>query len=202
MNPAKAAALLNGRVQSFSLNLGGDRLSDQDIAHAMAHIWHPGARLLGRVKWAGNDKLSLKLLSMVVTECNHLVVEQGWGQVNQAELIRVCKLAVNETVLPKLCPTCRGLGQFVVSQGKVGRPPKGAKPDLKIECTTCLGTGTIARSEWAMAKAAGLTPGRWRRVWSDRYHDAILPILDRYEAMFWAGMRRALQPIDAVNNLD
>lgn len=191
MNPVKAAALLNARVQSFSTYTGGDRLNSQDIAHAQGKMWHPGARLFGRVKWADQEEYQEKLLKLLIAEVEKLSAELKW-RAWEGEIERVCKLALYESLTPKLCSTCRGLGEFVIYSGKRGRPKRGAKPDLKVVCEDCAGTGIRSFADYKRSTWTKISRSRWRNVWSQRYKENIQPITDKMETLYWSMMRRLL----------
>ena len=195
MNPARAAALLNGRAQSFSIGLGGDRITDQDIAHALGKLWHEGARLYGRAKWAGQEQYFVPLLAHFLNSVKALQSLDCWTDIKPGELERIAKLALVESLYPKLCSTCGGLGALMVEKQKRGRPRLKKTPTavLKIPCPKCRGEGIQEHAEFALAKTAQVSRRRWANVWSSRYHGQIMPLVDKYERLFWVGIRRALR---------
>ena len=194
MNPAKATALLNGRVQGFTLGLGGEHLSDADMAHAIGKLWHEGARLYGRVKFAGQDVYFDELLEYFMRDMKALKSLDGWSDATPGELKCIAKLALVESLFPKQCPTCKGIGSLMIEKQKRGRPSKKAiAPTLKIVCDDCAGEGIRPHTEFMLAKTAQISRRRWTNVWSYRYHHQVTPLVDRYEQLFWRGIRRALR---------
>ena len=194
MNPARAAALLNGRAQAFSIGLGGERLTDQDVAHAIGKMWHPGARLYGRVKWAGQEKYFDELLELTLGNLLALQSLDAWSEVQPGELKRVARLVLTEAIYPRLCATCHGIGSMMVEKQRGDkRRRRNAQAVLKLVCPDCKGEGSRSYSERTLAGSAKIGRNRWERVWSKRYHHQIKPIVDKYERLFWQGMKRALR---------
>jgi hypothetical protein len=195
VNPAKATALLNGKAQAFDLGLGGEPVTSSDIAHAIGMMWHPGARLYGRVKWAGQDDYFDPLLIQMVRAVKAVASFDAWNNVRPGELERLAKLALVEQIQPRLCGTCRGLGGLMVEKQKRGRPKakKTSTALLKIICPKCQGEGCLPHSEKLLSRTAGIKRDRWENVWSERYHFQIVPIVEKWELLFWRGMRRALR---------
>lgn len=194
MNPIKAAALLNAKVQNFGLGIGGERITDADIAHAMGKLWHEGARLYGRVKWARQDEYFDPLLAHIVTATRLISDQEGWTGVRRGEVERLARLALVESIAPRLCVLCSGRGSLMTIKRKPGRPKAqlSAQEVLKVDCPMCNGEGSRPHTEHSLARTAKIGRWRWDNVWSARYHDKIQPITEKYENLFWAGMKRVL----------
>lgn len=196
MNPAKAAALLNGKVQSFAMGLGGEKVTDQDIAHAFGKIRHDGARALGRLKWAGHSQSYRVLYDTLMGNVVALRIIDDWRDVKAGDLDKLVKLAIHVSINPNLCAECHGIGAVMIEKHKTrGRPRKRRKPaaTLKVVCPVCKGNGSIPHSERYLATQGGFGRWRWERTWAFRFHQQVSPILDKYERLFWAGLRRVLR---------
>ena len=195
MNPAKAAALLNVKRQNFGVGLGGEKLVEEDVAHAMGKLWHAGSRLYGRVKWARQDQYFDPLLAHIVSAVYKIRDQEGWTGIYDGELERIARLALVGSIAPTLCNLCSGRGNLMMSkQRRPGRPKakKVAAGVLKVQCPVCLGEGSRPHTEFMLAKTAQIGRWRWENIWSKRYHEHIKPLTEKYGALFWAGMKRIL----------
>ena len=189
MNPAKAAARLNGKRQTFQPGIGGESITEHDIAHAMGSLWSDGAALLGRVKWAGQEEYMTKLVKFLVLEVTTLSNQQKW-LCTKDEIEKVCRLAIHESISPKLCRSCNGLGELWVKKSP-GRPKANSPPDLRIVCQACEGSGTKQLSVSRLAETAGMNWQKFNRHWLQRYGQ-ITGIVSKYERLFWSGINRKL----------
>ena len=190
MNPAKAAALLNGGIQKFVRGFGKPELTASDVAAACAQIKSDGARLLGRVKWAGQESLTEVLVQHLKLD---MLLKYPHWITEQAELEKVCHLAVKEIVTPPLCHECGGRGEKMVAPGrKRGRPGKGKKV-LKEICAVCGGSGIRQRRQFSLSTAAKIGRRRWNSTWAGRYKDVVSKEVYDYESIFFDELKKYLR---------
>jgi len=201
MNAAKIAAILNGSVQKYVKGIGGPLLTSEDVALAVSLISNEGARLLGRVKYAQQSEHFNTLVFRLYVEVITIAGREHWPvpKVTESdELYNVCRLAVLESTKPRTCRECGGRGFVMVMPGrprrKRGRPRQKEVPELlRVECPRCEGQGILAWRNFTRVRHSGLKCWRWDKVWARRYKDRILPIVDKYEWLFWRGLRHKLR---------
>lgn len=214
MNPAKAAARLNGKVQSWESQVNALQaalararrprgtarcrstrqaflvgLTEHDIALAFALISSNGARLLGRVMYAGQDVYKLDLALCTVLELRGLPGVDQWTEPG-AELLRVVQTAINERIRNPLCVVCHGREYMP----RVSDDPYTLGNEaLRVVCPECNGQGPGAWGSRTRASHSGMSRKYFENHWAARYRDVILPKLDRYHDVFWDGLKRRME---------
>lgn len=204
MNPARAVALLNARTARPMRSARGIAITPEDVALALAWVASPSARLLGRVKYAGQERFAGALVAGVVARLEAVAEREGWGrdQIDSFELLHVAKLAVQEFCEPRVCRRCGGRGfRLGVYDAETGRWRFGGFTQQtlpgshyeRVNCPACEGLGAFPWLEAQRARLARLGRWRWRSVWAGRYREAVLPILDDAEGIFWQRVRALLR---------
>lgn len=200
MNPAKLVAMINGNVQKYVKGIGGPVLTPEDVALALSLVKNKGARLLGRVKYAQQEQYRGDLIFHLFVEVITLAGRERWRipKVTESdELYNICRLAIMEATEPRICRDCGGRGFEMVIPGiarrKRGRPKQGEVKPLRVECSRCEGKGLLAWRNFTRVRHSGVKRWRWEKVWAKRYREQILTIVDRYEWLFWRGMRYKLR---------
>lgn len=182
MNAAKAVARINPRIHCFERGIGGfGAITEADILLALSLITSQGARLLGRVLYAGQANFQPDLWLTMTLETHIVAGREGWKE-SGAETGRVCRLALREFLSPRHCSYCKG-------QESV---PDPTNPRLMISCQKCAGQGSRAWSESRRAREAEMGREYWQNHWNERYCNRILPVLDKYHDILWQGIARRL----------
>ena len=120
-------------------------LSKSDIAYTLSGM-QPHEYAYARAKYLHSvDK---------IPDLLNWVLENSPENKRKFELAR---LAILETICPRLCPACAGKGIVYGIRGVVSN------------CQTCQGSGKKAYSDAERAQLVGLHRSGWKRVWSDRY---------------------------------
>lgn len=187
MFPPKVALRLNSKNQYLegamsSKDFGA--LSQQDYALAMALVKLPGARLLGRVKYAEQNEFYKGLVREVFFHIKPTAHKRRW-KLTRAELYRLCETAVYEHIHPRKCRKCRGRGWR----------PKGK---LHVHCERCDGYGVVSRSQQSRSKRARIGWWRWHSYVNTWYCKDVLSVLDHYETQFFTDIYRILR-LDKTN---
>jgi hypothetical protein len=193
VNPAKAAARLNAKVQTFERGLIGVEYTLEDISHAIGLLSSEGAQLIGRVKYAHQEEYRASLINNLMLAVLAEGPRKGWSPPGGIDLLKVCSLAVFEAVSPPLCPDCHGHGWHFDKLPGPGRPPANSPPPKRLDCKRCDAWGYLRPSLYWRWRRARIGRKRFIKSWLPHYDRVIMPILDRYESDFWAGMRRCLR---------
>lgn len=182
MHPAAAAALLNAKVQRYMVGLGGETISAHDVAHGFGLIDHEGAQLLGRAKFAMQRSAELVLIAKLTDVITRHARRQRWG-LSSFQLLELSRLAVEETMQPKVCRKCAG--RAFILQPKQTYARGEAVQYIRSDCPQCNGRGTYPWREYRRVRNMGVGRWFWRERMREPYMTRILPILDRYEGIFY-----------------
>jgi hypothetical protein len=191
MNPAKCAALLNGKVQKFEKGVGGLIFTTEDAALAIAGVRERPVRLIGRIKYAGQHEFAGQLVFELMRAVRSYARRDGWRMPDDLGLYAVCQLAVHEAVTPRLCGYCKGRGQTLALHGARGRPRFAPKP-LKVDCPKCAGEGVLIWRHYGRWKRTGINRKRWMLRWAGLFDKAVAPILADWENDFFRVVRKRL----------
>ena len=183
MNAAKVVARLNPPAQRYEKGMGGfGAVTENDILLALSLITSDGARLLGRVLYAGHTQFRRELWLTMVLEAHIAAGRDNW-RAPGAETGRVCDLALNEFMRPRRCGYCKGHEAV----------PDPMIPRLKTSCPKCAGHGSRPWGDSTRARVAKMGRKYWEKHWSERYGHTILPILDKYHDIFWYSLAKRLK---------
>lgn len=162
MNPAALLAKVTARALPFEIVPSAyQRISPEDVLHALGLIKHDGASLLIRVKWAGQDQfmrdLDVKFWFAVVDLSN----AEQWPypqKLKGREFYRnMGRLTLAENISPNICLECGGSGMEI-------------KPDGKLDnCSPCRGSGRSQHSDRSRARILDMPWETYRQGWSERY---------------------------------
>ena len=156
MNSRELLALLTVKIQRFSVAPGGvPKYTPEDIAHALAMVKSPPARLYGRVKYADQTEFASELCTELLYYCSHIEGFTTW-KVRPGNLQAVCSLALYEAINPHICPWCHGRCQTLI-EGRV------------IICDGCRGSGRRYLTDTDRAKLVGMSKQSWSEYWSEKY---------------------------------
>jgi hypothetical protein len=203
MNHQRAAELLSmltAKVHSWEPSIREfDRLQREDVVLALAFVKVAPARLLARIKYADEIKyvgdFENELLSAIergalmdVIENVVMIDPARWRYPRRDFLRDMCRMAIAETLSPKLCRRCAGHGFFVA------RKPENQF--IRRACERCGGTGKRLGDgryeEKERAELMNVTPDAWRMTWQQRYR-AILSKIEAYEELALGGIKKRLQ---------
>ena len=183
MNAAKIIARINPHAHRFERGIQGfGALNEHDILLALSLISSDGARLLGRVLYAGHTQFRHDLWLTMVLEAHVAAGRDNWLAPGE-ETGRICNLALTEFMRPRRCSYCKG-------QESV---PDPTNPRLKVDCPKCEGQGSRPWGDFTRARVAKMGRKYWGKYWSERYGNTILPMLDKYHDIFWQGMAKRLK---------
>jgi hypothetical protein len=104
-----------------------ERLTTEDVVRALAHVESEPARLMGRVKIAGQEEMFLTpLMNLYAPEACALAKRKKW-RVDYGRLITLAHFTLYEYVKPPRCIKCKGVGvlryrQFASARGKKNDP--------------------------------------------------------------------------------
>jgi hypothetical protein len=179
VNCAKLAGRLNPKVSAWTIGLGPPVLSNDDILLALSLISSSGARLLGRVMYAGQQVYAHDLVLCLALELT------GKARVPDRpgdELYAVCQTGVREYTRVKQCPICRGQEGI----------PDPQRPELIVVCPQCQGMGPRAWGEATRARSSNMGRRFWANRWAAFYADEVMPRLGLYDELFWRGLTKRL----------
>lgn len=203
MKHARAAellAMLTAKVHSWEPSIREfGRLQREDVTLALAFVNVLPARLLARIKFA--DEIQYvgtfedELLSaiergalMEIVENVVMIDPARWRYPRRDFLRDMCRMAIAETLAPKLCRRCKGHCFFV------SKKPTGEF--IRRACERCGGTGKRLGDgryeERERAMLMGINPDAWSHTWRDRYR-AILTKIDQYEAIALGSIKKRLE---------
>lgn len=161
MNPAALLAKVTTRAMPFQVIPSAyQRITAEDVLHALGTIKHDGASLLIRIKWAGQTQfvqdLDIKFWLAIVD----LSTSEGWTYPVRrgSEFYRnMGRLALAETISPNICLECGGTSIEITEEGKIEK------------CTPCRGTGKSRHSDRSRARLLNMPWETFRQGWTDRY---------------------------------
>jgi hypothetical protein len=175
MNPAALLIKVTARAAPFEIVPSSfQRISPEDVSHALGLIKHDGASLLIRVKWAGQAQfiqdLDIKFWLAIVALSNF----ENWPYPEKfkgEELYRnMGRLALSESIDPNICLECGGSAIEITPEGRIEK------------CSPCRGTGKSHHSERSRARILGMAWETYRHVWNDRYRK-IQGMVDLWESI-------------------
>lgn len=177
-------SLLTTKVQSFENSASSfSKLTPQDIAHAIAKIHSPPARLYLRVKYADQIQFANELGIELLAACGSQIDEIGkWKIPRPGFLGDLCSLALFESINPHVCPWCQGRGEALIDS-------------RVIVCDGCSGTGRRQMQDKDRAGKMNLSKSSWSELWSDRYKE-IQRIIDIWEDLAAGALRKRLSESD------
>ena len=162
MNPAALLIKVTARALPFEIVPSAyQRISADDVMHALGLIHHDGASLLIRVKWAGQVQFMQDLdirFWMAIIDLAH---SENWPvpeKFKGKELYRnMGRLALAENISPNICLECGGCGMQVSQEGKLA------------DCLPCRGSGRSRHSDRSRARMLGMPWETYRHQWTERY---------------------------------
>lgn len=200
MNTQRAAELigmLTARVHSWEPAIREfDRITREDVSLALSLVSIMPARLLARIKYADqteyvgtfeNELLSAIERGALMTMLDNVVLKDParWRYPRSDFLRDLCRMALAETLSPKLCRRCHGRGFFLA--------PKSPLEYIRRNCDRCGGSGKRLGSgqyeEVERANLMDVSASAWCHTWRDRYR-AILSKIELYEAEALGGMAK------------
>jgi hypothetical protein len=179
MTPERAAeylGLLTAGVAKWEPAIGTfNALRASDIAQALALVKNTHARLLMRIKYAGEDRtddFETQFLSALERGMLGHIVElaapKRWKVPRENFLRDLGRLALAEHIAPKLCPKCQGRGAVMLRR------------QLKKVCDRCNGGGRVTISDAERARLLGVSKEAWHQSWRERYR-AVAGVLDYFD---------------------
>lgn len=187
-DPRELLALLTTRVQRFAVAPGGiPAITADDIAHALGMIQHDTARLYARVKYAGEVRyaegvagaIRSQLIRSRMIDCD---LGKIWRVPRPDFLIDMGYLLLAEAVDPHTCSWCDGRAEVRPETGPV------------IVCGACKGTGRRPMKDFDRARLMGLAKSSWSETWSQRYRDAQVETVDRWDDMIAGAIKKRMSP--------
>lgn len=175
MNPAELLAKVTARAAPLEvLPSAFQRITPEDVVHALGMIKHDGASLLIRIKWAGQSEfvqdLDIKFWISVVNLAN----SEHWPypeKLKGKEFYRnMGRLALAENINPNICLECGGSSIQITPAGKLE------------ECSPCRGTGRSQHSDRSRARLLGMPWETYRHLWNERYRK-IQGMVDLWESI-------------------
>lgn len=170
--------LLTVKVQRFEISQSGfDPITPQDVAHAVALIHSPPARLYARVKYAQQNEFASELAMELLYHCSRIDGFTTWRG-RSGNLQSFCALALYEAVHPNICPWCHGTKEAIVNS-------------KKIQCDGCHGSGVRYLTDPDRAKMVNIAKQSFYETWSDRYK-SIQGIVLKWEDIVYGALNRRL----------
>lgn len=171
--------LLTTKVQSFDYSGSGfSKLTPQDIAHAIAKINHPAARLYLRVKYADQIEFANELSIELLSACQYIEGVGKWRLPRSGFVGDLCILALFEAIHPQTCPWCQGRKEALIGS-------------RVVVCDGCNGGGRRQLQDKDRAQRLGLSKSSWSDPWADRYRE-IQRIPDHWEDLAVGAFRHRL----------
>lgn len=192
MHPNRAAeliAMLVAKVERYeptsSPTFGA--LRREDINLALALVSSLPARLLVRIKYADEcsnintleEAICCQIERGLLSHVEQFAAPQRWKTPRPYFLRDMCRLAICETVSPKLCWQCNGHEGWYNREGKW------------LPCERCAASGLGSYSHRKRAQIMGVHEAAWKISWAERYHE-IQNVLDRIESLGLSGMAKRL----------
>ena len=156
MDPRAALArLAPGALDPARVGGGapGTGLTPEDVAAAMAGSSCIGI-LLVRAKYSGDTSDYSRLLRVATGKARTMAGRGGWNADGE-RLELLAALALEHVINPRVCTHCRGVGHTL----RCTLEP----------CRRCGGSGRSEASEASRARAFGVHPSTWSRVWRSRW---------------------------------
>ena len=181
MNPRELLALLTARVQRFHLAPGGiPNITAQDIAQALGMIAIDEARIYARVKYCAQleyaDGLAWKIRLHIMTR----KLQASWRIPHPDFLLDMSYLMLAESVDPHTCTWCHGRAEVKPETGPV------------ITCGACEGTGRRRIRDTDRARLMGLSKSSWSDPWGERYREAQIETVDKWEDIVGGALKKRL----------
>lgn len=185
MNPASLLAIVTARAIPFEVVASSyQRITQEDVLHAMGTIKHEGASYLIRVKWAGQGQFTPELDRRFWMAIVDLSRTERWpypkNMVGKEFYRNMGKLALTELINPCICIECGGCGKEITQEGKLE------------DCKPCRGSGKSSHSDRSRARILDMPWETFRQEWIDRYKK-IQGIADIWESMALSAMSRKLK---------
>lgn len=175
MNPAALLVKVTARALPFEIVPSAyQRISPEDVLHALGLIKHDGASLLIRVKWAGQAQFMADLDRKFWVAIMDLSNAENWPypeKLRGQEFYRnMGRLALSENISPNICLECGGSGLEILPEGKL------------VDCKPCRGTGRSSHSDRSRARLLNMPWETFRQGWTDRYRK-IQGMVDLWESI-------------------
>jgi hypothetical protein len=187
MNPAELLVLVTAKAIPLEQAISGyGRLTQYDIVYALASVKHPGASLLLRVKFCGQNELihelDRKFWIAVMTKAE----QEKWPypiKFRGKEFYRnLGRLALSESISTNICLECGGTGHEATEDGKIEN------------CGPCRGSGRSVHSDRSRARLMGMSWSTWNSRWDDHYKQ-VQQIVDDWQEIGLSGMAKRLKNI-------
>lgn len=182
MNPASLLALVTARAVPFEIMASSyQRITQEDVLHAMGSIKHQGASMLIRVKWAGQDHWMPELERLFWLGILALSNREQWKYPKVMEgkelYRRMGQLALAESINPNICLECGGCGKEITKEGKLSN------------CKPCRGSGKSTHSDRSRSRLLDMPWELFRDSWKERYR-RVQGIADAWESMALSSVHR------------
>lgn len=189
MNPAELLACITARAAPLErLPSANGRITQEDVLHSLGTIRHPGAVLLARVKFAGQQGFVKELDRMFWMAVVDMSVVECWPypqKLKGSEFYRnLGRLALAETISPNTCPWCGGRARAL----------QGTKI---IVCDACDGFGRRRYSGRTRAEILGMPWETFRSPWASRYH-RVQCLADSWESIALGGIAKRLRHTESA----
>ena len=184
MNPASLLARITTRARILEIMASAyQRISPEDVVHALGLVNHTGAVLLLRVKWAGQEQFSYDLERMFWFHVIDISNREKWPypvKMRGQEFYRnMSRLALAENISPNICMECGGSGIEII-EGKLE------------DCPPCRGSGKSNHSDRSRARMLGMPWPTYQHHWQDRYK-RVQQSLDLWESIGLGAVSRRLE---------
>lgn len=141
------------------------------------------AELLLRLKYAG-DKTGLHALDAMIREhVEQMAIAHGWRfpwpkepRKSRIFFLQLGRLALNEVLGESRCTTCSGRGKTLSYH----------------QCKRCQGSGRSHSRPAECGRWCGIDARAWQRTWAARYESDILPLVQGWERVGLAHIKRHL----------
>ena len=156
---ADVLTLLSAHAQTYEISASDwNRLTWEDVAHAIADIKNEGARWLGRIYILDQKEFCLDLINYLVRD----VIVRRRIKNHTLRLDQVCMLALYNFIGVPWCQTCHGAEQ-IQDEKIIG----------KFTCPDCDGVRTKRKpTERELANTLGVPVSGWHYIWAPRYDEA------------------------------
>ena len=155
LDPLEKLALLESHAIDWRhIPSGWQHLTASDIAGTLAKVPR-GASLLVRVKYANQERFKPDLIYWLKVEVFDEIIKSPVQPIHD----KLINLAINEVLDPRICKTCKGVGNLPV-EAKL------------LACEDCNG-GKYAWTEHSRATYCGIHHEVWKRRWSRMYTEIL-----------------------------
>lgn len=177
---AKVISLLTYKVQSLAASPPGyGGLTQADVAYALGRVYHKGAGLLLRIKYADQREFLNQLESRLLRDVRREAMRERWRIHKPQVLEKLVQIAIIELVNPMRCIRCKGR-EYVRRQ------------NLWVVCRYCEGSGRLRLPNRYIYSFVGLDKRAWDRMWRERYTNVIYPLVNKYEAIGLGSLKKSL----------